>query len=308
MRLNPTLPTSLFVLAASVASVGLPSLAPTATAAPWGVMYAIRVGGSAGGPASFLAPFCTGFLENTAGYDEGVQTWDVTGTFERHVMTSLEGGAHLGMLRVKASGIVDAPLTSGASAGIDTASCPGGGRANSIQWNDTMTANTAGTYRFTIELTSEVTGNPIKPGGSGGPGVGSTNGIRLGLTFGLPIIDLSHTMGDGNPSRQTQTLVQDVNMGAGQTLDLVGWLDTNLQAAADTNLTTWNIDAGATGHFYIDPVTEGATYTMASGVSYSTPEPTSVPSIHPIALYTLVVGLLVGSGLVAIKRRDRSAS
>jgi hypothetical protein len=301
MHLTPTLRTGFIVMAASVA---LLSLAPTATAAPWGVMYAIRAGGNAGGANSFLAPFCSGFLVNTNGYDEPLQTWDVTGTFERHVMTSLEGGAHLGMLRVKASGIIDAPLTSGATAGIDTASCPGGGRSNSIQWNDTMTADASATYRLTIELTSEVTGDPIKPGGSGGAGVGSTSGITLGLSWGLPIIDLSHTMGDGNPSRQTQTLVADLNMSAGQTLDLVGWLDTNLQAAADTNLTTWNIDAGATGHFYIDPVTEGATYTMASGVSYLTPEPNPVPTIHPIALYTVVLGLLVGSGMVAIRRRN----
>jgi hypothetical protein len=59
--------------------------------------------------------------------------------------------------------------------------------------------------------------------------------------------------------------------------------------------------------FSIGPLTDLA---VLSGATFAvwTPVPEPVPSIHPIALYTLLASLLAGAGLVAMKRRSKSVS
>lgn len=250
-----------------------------ATANAWGVMFANRIVAQAF-PESFDETFCTGWLENTPSYSQPLQVWEGFGTSGRHYQVSHEGGVSMGQIRMKATAILDAPVEGTRTpAGVQLGACPGGTEhfSNVTQWEDTITGFATGTYRFTMVMTSQVVGDPIKVSGQPGAGVGHQSGVttRFGLRFStVNSTDvLSDTVGDGDQGVQVQTVTHDVDLSPGSTVYLVGRMEMGVLSEAANNTTTWEIDALNTANFYIDPVTPGGSFTTASGHDYSTPEP-----------------------------------
>jgi len=61
------------------------------------------------------------------------------------------------------------------------------------------------------------------------------------------------------------------------------------------------------GHFIQEDVGAEMAAQVVEFIALSEPAP-AVPSIHPLAFYTLVPGLMVGVGLVAMRRRRATTS
>lgn len=178
-------------------------------------------------------------------------------------------------------GSVDVHASSNGPAGGGTASAQG-------QWNDTITitSNTlpSGTpvdFLATIHLHRAISGT-LLPGASASANVTGP--------FGLSLID---SLSSPNPAQSVSTIVHTT---IGSVLSATSTLSLNAGASGIAPFTLFGtVMAENTATFELQPITPGASYTTASGVTF-VPEPTGC-----------VLAILGALGL-AIAQRSRSRS
>lgn len=171
------------------------------------------------------------------------------------------------------------------------------------EWNDTITITNGGLFSFTTTLTSTVSGGPCLDLNNDGMDCSQT-AANLYTNFNVPgyqpySIVFTDQLGDGNQLQQTQTWTTTLTLAAGDQFDVTQRLLVPLLGYSTHDVSVSGIvDAFNTGVFTLDPVTQGASYTSQSGVSYISAVPV------PTAIWLFGSGLL---GLVGIARRKKAA-
>lgn len=239
----------------------------------YGVLYAQRIGGGQSG--GFLETYCTGLLPQTS-YVQPLQVFEASDSFGRSGTMTNEASVSLGSISMRNSGAFSNEIVNALYAGsvINNFPCSGGLRPDVTQWNDTMTITGSGTFALTVELDSKVEGSPLRPNGTAANGIDNFSNVeaRLGLynQSGGSILQLivNDAMDDGDQGFQHRSQTFMFNGTAGQLIDLAGSMEITLLFGALLGTLSWDIDAGSTANFYIDPISPGAAYTTTSGVSY----------------------------------------
>jgi hypothetical protein len=197
---------------------------------------------------------------------------------------TLEGETSLGRIRTRASGTVlqAGPQVPPSFYNVTDASSNGG----FPEFADTLTMSD-GTFNFTLDLTSSVSGSPISlTSGTTEPGAdcGLTNADAVFIIdapppINLVTISLSDDLCDGDMGLTAQTFTSPLTFEfAGAQVDINGRLEVrNFGDSKDGVSVTGTVDVINTADFFITPVSPGASYVSESGVSY-VPEPSTLLS------------------------------
>ena len=148
-----------------------------------------------------------------------------------------------------------------------------------VEWFDTITVTSSSAPRGT-EVTFKLTLSLFDT-------IAHTGTVHPGITIGIANVGVgSFILQDDffNPLA-VRTFTTTFTEPVGATFDLRGGASLQAEESNDSSMT---VDARDTAQFNLDPITPGAGYTTASGVSYLTSPPAAVP--EPASLTLLNIG------------------
>lgn len=158
------------------------------------------------------------------------------------------------------------------------------------QWMDTITVQSATlSYGTPVTFLAGLTLDDIPS--LSGSGVLQVPGS--GLTAGLVVAGMSLSLQDSvaNPLFD-QTATKVLNLSVGETFFVSASLTAAVGIEANPSITA-SIDGIDTSNFFLTPLTPGATYSTASGMTYNpvsaVPEPSSILLLVPVLLALVVV-------------------